>query len=298
MARIRARLAARLAVLGAATLGLSACYYDAGVGLGYYDDGYNYGANYNCDPYSPFDNYYDCDYRGGFYNIGYGGGWYQDYWYPGYGFYIFDRGGRRFNMYDHHRRYWGQRRHQWYREHHGRRGDGRGWDRRDSDGRDGWRDGDRRDGWRDGDRRRDDRPGRGDRWRGGDRDGNYGAAPQPPVSGNPDGSGWRGRGDGRRGEGRGERRRGWQGNQSNAVPQSQAQPDVAPAPGNWRGNRQPRSDGGSPRPRSGNWQPPARQAHEAAPPAAAPRQQGRAERILRGEPRAPRGDRPQRQPEQ
>jgi hypothetical protein len=119
MTGMRAKLAVRIAALGAATMGLSACYYDAGVGLGYYDDGYSYyDDGYGCDPYSPFDRYYDCDYRGGFYNIGYGGGWYQDYWYPGYGFYIFDRGGRRYNMHDNHRRYWAGRRHEWYREHH------------------------------------------------------------------------------------------------------------------------------------------------------------------------------------
>jgi hypothetical protein len=307
MAGLRARLAARLAVLGAATMGLSACYYDAGVGLGYYDDGYGYNA-YDCDPYSPFDSYYDCDYRGGFYNFGFGGGWYQDYWYPGHGFYIFDRLGHRHHMHDHHRRYWGQRRHEWYRLHHGRRGDGRGWshnegERRYGDGR-GWHDGERRDGYRDSDRRRDDGTGRRDRWRGGDQGGQYGTNPNPAI-GSTDGQSWRRRGEVRRGEGRSEGRRSWQGTGGNALPAPApviGQPDGgAPNPGNWRRNRGPGTDGGTPSPRTdggnrGNWQPPVQQAPQSAPPpAAAPRPQGRAERILRGETRSPRGaDRPQR----
>ncbi len=113
------KLALKIAALSAATMGLSGCYYD--MGLGYYDNGY---ANYDCDPYSPFDRYYDCDYGYGFYNIGYGGGWYDSYWYPGYGTWIFDSHGRRFGMGDHHRRYWGGQRHNWYRDNRGRGGEG------------------------------------------------------------------------------------------------------------------------------------------------------------------------------
>ena len=44
MAGWRGKLIARIAALGAATMALSACYYDAGAGLGYYDDGYDYGG--------------------------------------------------------------------------------------------------------------------------------------------------------------------------------------------------------------------------------------------------------------
>lgn len=109
MIKIGKGLATKLALLGAATIGLSGCYYD--MGMGYYDNGY---ASYDCDPYSPFDRYYDCDYGYGFSNIGYGGGWYDSYWYPGYGMFIFDSYGRRHNMRDHDRRYWGERRHNWY----------------------------------------------------------------------------------------------------------------------------------------------------------------------------------------
>jgi hypothetical protein len=73
----------KLSLLTVASLGLSGCVYD--VGLGYASDGY-YDDAYECDPYGGYDSYYQCDYGHGFYNIGYGGGWYDSYWYPGYGF--------------------------------------------------------------------------------------------------------------------------------------------------------------------------------------------------------------------
>ena len=111
----------KLSLLTVASLGLSGCVYD--VGLGYASDGY-YDDAYECDPYGGYDSYYQCDYGHGFYNIGYGGGWYDSYWYPGYGFYLFDNVGRRYPMRDHHRRYWGEKRHNWYRENRGRRHDG------------------------------------------------------------------------------------------------------------------------------------------------------------------------------
>ena len=62
----------KLSLLGAASVGLSGCVYD--VGLGYASDGY-YDDAYECDPYGGYDSYYQCDYGHGFYNIGYGGGW-------------------------------------------------------------------------------------------------------------------------------------------------------------------------------------------------------------------------------
>lgn len=227
MVRLRAKLAVRIAALGAATLGLSACYYDAGVGLGYYDDGYG------CDPYGAFDSYYDCDYRGGFYNIGYGGGWYQDYWYPGYGFYIFDRGGRRYQMHDYHRRYWAGKRHEWYRGHH--RGDSQD-GRRRWNGRRTYNSADSTD---QPDNRRQDR--RRDDYRSDGR-----------------------QGDGSRGDGRGERRRNWSSQGSDAV---QAVPPLAtpqaPPPagrGDGRGWRRG-NDGSAPRMDRGN-----RRGWQAAPP--------------------------------
>ncbi len=123
MTRISKKLGLRLAALTAATIGLSGCYYD--MGLGYASDPYGYDY-YNCDPYAPFDSYYACDSGLGFYNIGFGGGWYDNYWYPGYGYYVFDNRGHRFNMHDRHRRYWGDRRQKWYRENHHGRGKGHG----------------------------------------------------------------------------------------------------------------------------------------------------------------------------
>lgn len=213
--KLGAKALLRIAALGAAGLAVSGCTYD--MGLGYASDGYGSGY-YDCDPYSPFDSYYDCDNGYGFSNIGYGGGWYDNYWYPGYGFYLFDNYGQRYNMRDNHRRYWGERRHSWYRENRGRhdgggRRDGRGY----TDGgrgmdQIGWpernggrvRDGDRSDRNRGGDRR--DR-GRG--WQGGEGNG-ANAIPTPtPEAASGESSG-RGRGEGRRN--RGGYRPAWGGN--------------------------------------------------------------------------------------
>ena len=127
----------KAAVLMAASAGMSGCVYDVGVGYAsdsYYNDGYAssgyYNDGYGCDPYGRYDAYYDCDFRQGFGNIGFSGGWYDNYYYPGYGFILFDRVGRRYPMRDHHRRYWGERRHYHYREYRGRNRDGRGYDGR------------------------------------------------------------------------------------------------------------------------------------------------------------------------
>ena len=100
--RIRA---AGLAV--AATLGLSACmspygYSGVGVGIGsggYYGD-YGYGG-------------YGYPY-GGYGSYGYGypayGGWYDDFYYPGTGYYVYSRDGHRHRWTDAQRRYWESRR--------------------------------------------------------------------------------------------------------------------------------------------------------------------------------------------
>ncbi len=104
------------AVTAGALLSLGGCMYG---GSGYYGDGYVNNSGYGCDPYAPFDDYYACDYGYGFANIGYGGGWYDQYYYPGYGIYIFDRGGRRHAMRDHHRRHWARQRAE-YGGHHAR----------------------------------------------------------------------------------------------------------------------------------------------------------------------------------
>jgi hypothetical protein len=113
VAKSGSKWALKVAAIAGLGLGLSGCVYDSSVGLGYASDGYSSG--YDCDPYSPFNNYYDCDNGYGFSNIGYRGGWYNNYYYPGHGFYLFDTYGRRYDMYDDHRRYWGQQRYNWYR---------------------------------------------------------------------------------------------------------------------------------------------------------------------------------------
>jgi hypothetical protein len=224
----------RIAALAAAGTALSGCVYD--VGLGYASDGYY--DDYGCDPYGGYDSYYDCDYRSGFYNIGYGGGWYDNYWYPGYGFFLFDNYGQRYNMRDNHRRYWGEKRHSWYREnrHGGRegegyRGRGRGYSDSATPGTIGWpeRNGGRvREGERRG--RGDGRRGRNDQWRGGDGTG-ANAVPVPA----PDVVQGRGR---NRGEGYGRRQRGNDGN-ANAVPQPRRERQEAGRGGEGRAYRQP-----------------------------------------------------------
>lgn len=221
----------RIAALATAGTAVSGCVYD--VGLGYASDGYY--NDYDCDPYDGYDSYYDCDYGYGFSNIGFGGGWYDSFWYPGYGYYLFDNRGQRHTMRDHHRRYWGERRHSWYRENRGRNGDGRRYQGRGRGYRgnatlgairwpenNGGRVRDDGDNGRD---RGEGRRGRNDQWRGGNGNG-ASAVPVP----NPEVVQGRGRdrgesygivrGEGRRGNGEGGRGvRG--GERTNAAPVQQ-----------------------------------------------------------------------------
>ncbi len=93
-----------------ALMSLSACVYGDGYsqnGLGYNDDQY-------CDPYNEYDAYYGCDLEYGFANFGYGGGWHQDFYYPGFGFFIFDNLGRRHRMNDYYLGYWGRKRQRYF----------------------------------------------------------------------------------------------------------------------------------------------------------------------------------------
>lgn len=219
----------RLAALAVAGISLSGCVYD--VGLGYASDGYY--DDYYCDPYGGYDSYYDCDSRSGFYNIGFGGGWYDNYWYPGYGYNLFDTYGRRYAMRDNHRRYWGEQRHRWYRERRGRdrdrsrdrgnyQGRGRGYTDNATPGTIGWPE-------RNGGRVRDDaRRGRGDgqgrrqrsdQWRGGD---GYGADAVPVP--NPDAVQRPGRGR-ERGEGFGRPGRRGDGGVNAVIVEGQDRPD-------------------------------------------------------------------------
>ena len=158
----------RPALLLAATAALSACTAYDGYGSSRVSVGYSSGYPYGYSPYS----YY---------------GWYDGFYYPGNGYYIYDSFGARHRWSDRHRNYWEGRR-------GGRRG-GDNWDgyRRDRDGRyhDGNRGGERGDYSRD--RRDNDRGDRGNWQRRGDGD-NRG-----------DRGNWQRRGDGRdqsRGDGR------------------------------------------------------------------------------------------------
>ncbi len=105
------------ALLSGVMLGLSACAYGGGA----YGDGYVNGAGYACDPYAPFDDYYACDNGYGYANIGFGGGWYDNFYYPGYGIHIFDRRGSRYAMKRHHRYHWARQRAK-FGSRHARRG--------------------------------------------------------------------------------------------------------------------------------------------------------------------------------
>jgi len=130
-------------ILLAGTLGLSACGYNDGYGYSRVSVGYGSGGGGYCDPY------YGCRsrYRSSYYDPWYG--WYGDYYYPGIGFYIYDRSGGRHRWNDDHRRYWEGRR----SNYHGRDWNDRRWENWNGyrGNRGGW-DG-RRDGRRDGDRR-------------------------------------------------------------------------------------------------------------------------------------------------
>lgn len=103
----------KAALLVAAGTGLSGCVYD--VGLGYASNGY-YDGGYGCDPYGGYDAYYECDYGQGYANIGFSGGYYDNFYYPGYGIFLFDNVGRRYQMREEYRRYWGEKRQIWNRE--------------------------------------------------------------------------------------------------------------------------------------------------------------------------------------
>ncbi len=122
--------AAGLAV--AATLGLSACTTYGGLGYGGYGSGVSVGignAGYDryCDPYgySPYGyrssryGYSPYSYGYGYSPYGYGsrygyagagcGGWYDGFYYPGHGYYVYNPYGQRYRWSDEQRRYWERR---------------------------------------------------------------------------------------------------------------------------------------------------------------------------------------------
>src|SRR3546814_8285386 len=120
----------RSIALGAlAATALGGCYYGDVDGASYASGGdcsARYGdAYYDYDGYAYDDGYgYDCydasDYGSGFVNIGFGGGWYDDYYYPGYGMWMFDNYRNRYPLRDRYLNYWGGRR-AWWKHHGGRK---------------------------------------------------------------------------------------------------------------------------------------------------------------------------------
>jgi hypothetical protein len=97
----------------------------AGLSLGgCYSDGYGYGGyggisvGYSSAGYYPgygVPGYYDPWYGGGWGHFGsypYWG-WYDDFYYPGSGVYVYDRWRRPHHWNDNHRRYWSERRNYW-----------------------------------------------------------------------------------------------------------------------------------------------------------------------------------------
>lgn len=121
-------------------------------------DGYGYGGvDVGYPGYAYNDGYYDGYYGpAGYYGGGYGG-WYNDFYYPGGGYYVYDRRGARHRWTDQQRSYWQQHR----QDHRGDdRGPNNGWQpgNRDKDRGPGWHNGGtppaaRPEGWRGGDTR-------------------------------------------------------------------------------------------------------------------------------------------------
>lgn len=120
-----------------ATTALGGCYYGGVNGASYASAGGRCADSYyDYDPYAYDDGYgYDCydgsDYGSGFVQIGFGGGWYDDYYYPGYGTWMFDRYRNRYPLRDQYLNYWGGRRAWW--KHHGHSGNRPGNGRPDYD---------------------------------------------------------------------------------------------------------------------------------------------------------------------
>ena len=129
---------ARLAILVAGSVALGGCAY----GYGGYGSGFSVGVGYGSGygGYGGYGGYYNpyCSYGYGSYGLGYGGyggydrygfpyggtgygscgygfgspyfGWYGDYYYPGSGYYVYDRYRRPHVWTDSQKRYWTERR--------------------------------------------------------------------------------------------------------------------------------------------------------------------------------------------
>jgi hypothetical protein len=114
-------LTASVGLSGCATYGLGGGYggyggyggVSVGYGNGYYDPYYDgYGSRYAGYGYgSPYGYGYGSPY--GYGGYGYGSpyfGWYDNFYYPGVGYYVYNRSGNRYRWTDAQRRYWESRR--------------------------------------------------------------------------------------------------------------------------------------------------------------------------------------------
>lgn len=282
----RRTLSIALGALATTTLG--GCYYGDVYGSSYAggDCASRYGADYyDSDGYAYDDGYgYDCydgaDYSGGFAQIGFGGGWYDNYYYPGYGMWLFDSYRNRYPLRGQYLDYWGGRRAWW--KHHGGNGNGN-WNRpghgKPGDGKPG-----RPGGWQGrpdrGDGHHGTRPGRGP-------DGaNPGTPPTTTSPGRPD----RGPGAGRPWRDRPAPGTGTV-NPALERPQGVQRPPRNWSPGNGpRTHRAPVGDApGNVRPAP---RPQAAPVTRSAPPPSAPRAERPAPRAERPAPRFERPSRP------
>ncbi|GAA4716424.1 hypothetical protein H9L13_06210 [Sphingomonas lutea] len=115
----------KLGLVAAAAVALSGCGYGFGPGLGVgvgYNSGYGgyygnyggYGYSPYADPYFGYGSRYSYGYGPYGYNYGgygspYGGGWYNGYYYPGSGYYVYDRDRTRRRLSDAELAQWRQR---------------------------------------------------------------------------------------------------------------------------------------------------------------------------------------------
>jgi hypothetical protein len=99
-----------ISALAAGALALGGCAYgDLGVGLGY---GGGYGSYGGYGGYGYGSPYYGAGYGGGYGSYGYGSpyyGWYDNYYYPGTGYYVYDSYRRPYAMTTTQRQYWAKR---------------------------------------------------------------------------------------------------------------------------------------------------------------------------------------------
>ena len=135
-----------LALGALATTALGGCTYGDVNSASYASSAYacetRYGSGYydSYDPYAYDDGYgYGCydgaDYGRGFIQIGFGGGWYDDYYYPGYGMWMYDNYRNRYPLRGQYLNYWGGRR-AWWMHRQDRPGTGDDGGKRNWKGRD------------------------------------------------------------------------------------------------------------------------------------------------------------------